>query len=148
MSVDRDIKIRLLTNDSFPELLDKFVDKKWCSNNQTLNVEDVDDFDFKETKDFEDLKSILVQRELRGLPNYLILTVFDYETVTLSAVKVDHSFQNFKYQYELNFRLGIGRRIPNADRYTDFGFYLKDLLPRLIEIGCYINEVNCRDFDS
>ena len=148
MSVERDIEIKILTNDCFPELLDKFVDKNWRSNNRTLNIEDIDDFDFKETKDFEDLKSILTQRESKGLMNYVLLTVFDYETVTLSAQRLTHNYDDYQYQYELNFRLGIGRRIQTADRYTDFSFYLKDLLPKLKKIGCYINEMNCRDFES
>ena len=145
MGVDRDISIRVITNEeTFADLLEKFVDDKWVSTNTTLEVTDVDDYDFISFKDSQVVREILIKREKAGLRNHINLFANE-ESIWLISHKLEGEYHGYKNHYELNFSLGYGKRIDKANRYTDFGFYLNDIIPKLINIGCYVCEVTCRD---
>ena len=87
-------------------------------------------------------------RENKGLANYISFWVDKCdETILISSVKKTDLYEGNSSHYELTFTPGIAKRIDKADRYTDYGFYLNQIIPRLIEIGCYVCEIKCQDFD-
>lgn len=152
MSVSREINVRLLSNKIFSDLITEFEGQRWIfgKNNmiQTLSVEDKDDFDFKSFSDIMEVKEILNTREKEGIFNNLLLwdTKTDESMSLINYVKKE-KYGNYKFHYDLTISFDGFKRINGADRYTDYGFYLNELLPRLIDLGCYICEVKCHDFD-
>ena len=152
MSVARTINIRLLSNKIFSDLIFEFEGQRWIfgKNNmiQTLCLNDVDDFDFMGFSDFKEVKKIFDKREKDGVFNNLILwdTKTEESLILMNKTKKD-KYNNYKYHYNLSITFDGFKRITGADRYTDYGFYINDLLPGLIDLGCYICEVECHDFD-
>lgn len=154
MSVSRTITIRLVTNyETFSDLFFDFAINNWFENPkqifQSLSIDDIDEFDFIPFDSFDKLRPILDFREQNSLTNYISIVVDKYEeNILLGCLKKETSYKNFKSHFEWTITLGIGKRIENAERYTDFGFYQNQIIPNLIKLGCYICELNYHDFDS
>ncbi len=153
MSLNREIKIRVACNYSmFSDLFIDFAQNYWIDSNKlnlhSLNENDIEDFEFKEFNNFDSLKTVLDIRQKNNLTNFINLFVkkFD-ESILISAISKNETYTGYSSHFEITFNLGIGKRIQNANRYTDFGFYLNQIIPRFLEIGCYVCEVNCQDFD-
>lgn len=153
MSLDREIIVRVATNHGkFSDLFIDFVTNFWVDNNEfglsSLDQQDIEDFNYKDFKNFNLLKPILDNREKKGVANYLSFWVNKCdETILISSIKKKELYEGNSSHYELTFTPGIGKRINKADRYTDYGFYLNQIIPRLLEIGCYVCEIKCRDYD-
>ena len=153
MSISRTITIRLLTNESkFSDLFSTFILNFWNEGMNfciaSLEKDDIDNFNYIDFHDFKYLKPILDFRENNGNSNYLSFMVNQLnETISICSEKLKNNYKNDKSHFELTFTPGIGKRIENAERYTDFGFYLNQIIPRLIEINCHICEIECRDYD-
>lgn len=152
MSVDREITIRVLSNkDKFSDLFIAFVADFLFDDDSfivsSLNKEDVDNYDYLEFNKVS-LKPILDYRQNKGYDNYITFFVkkFD-ELIILRAIKLKENYPGYSSQYELSFTFGIGKRIKNSSRHTDFTFYLNEILPRFMEIGCKIGEIKCSDYD-
>lgn len=129
-----------------------FVTNFWVDKNDfglsSLEQDDIDEFNYKDFKNFSLLKPILDNRENNGLSNYLSIWVDKFgETILISATKKTDLYEGSSSHYELTFTPGIAKRIDNADRYTDYGFYLNQIIPRLLKIDCYVCEIKCQDFD-
>lgn len=154
MSVSREIKIRLITNKNrFSDLFIEFVKDFWFDNNDftvsSFEKEDINDYKYIEFPDFKTLKPILDYREDKNYDNYLFFYVKKIdEAILIRSTKMKESYKGYSSHYELNFTPGIGKRIENAERYTDYSYYLNQILPRLVKIDCYICEIECHDFDS
>jgi hypothetical protein len=156
MSVARSIKVRVVTPYSnCVELIEMLVQDFWSFNKDgsinTLRIDDTEDFDFVDFEDYQEVKPILLERERRGLNTPINLWDQEYEeSILFSFNRIENTYWDKGYitQYELNFLPGFGRRIVGADRYTDYGFYLNQLIPKLLQIGCYVCEITCQDFDS
>lgn len=154
MSVSRKITIRFATNYcTFSNLFYDFAIDNWFNNTkqnvQSLKKDDVEDFDFITFNNFEILKPILDYRENKNISNYISLFVEDFEeSILLNCIKIDQNYINYQAQYEWTITPCIGKRIKFAERYTDFGFYLNQIIPKLLKLNCYICEINCQDFDS
>jgi len=152
MSVSREINIRFLTNMIFSDFIAEFEGQRWIFGKdnmiQTLRVNDNDDFDFMSIPDFKEAKKILDKREKNGVFNNILLwdTKTDESLNLINYIK-EEKYKDYKYHYDLTISFDGFKRITGADRYTDYGFYLNDLLPRFIYIGCYICEVECHDYD-
>ena len=125
MSLNRDITIRVATNyDKFSNLFIDFVTNFWVYKIEfslsSLDQVYVDDFNYKDFKNFNSLKPILDIREKNGIANYLSFWVDKcYETILICSIKKSELYEGNSSHYELTFTPGIGKRIYNADRYTD-----------------------------
>jgi hypothetical protein len=154
MSVSRNIRIRFVTNfQYFSEFLEAFMDEVYAFNDDgtvtSLQEHDDDEYDFRNFRNFEDVKIIMNTREQQNLSNHI--RVWDKntdESLLIMSTKQEEQYHNFRNQYEMHISPGDGRRIHGAERYTDYGYYLQKILPKLLEIQCDICEVECTDFDS
>lgn len=153
MSIARNITIRFLIDErKFSDLFSTFISNFWSERTDfgisSLEKWDMGNFNYIDYPDFEKLKPILDFRENNGYSNYLSFWVEQLEdTIAISSTKLKENYKSNKSHFELTFTPGFGKRIENADRFTDYGFYLNQIIPRLIEIGCQICEIECRDFD-
>ena len=153
MGLDRGITVRVATNyDKFSDLFIDFVNDFWVDKKEfslsSLDPDDIDDFNFKDFKSFNSLKPVLDSREKKGMANFLSLWVDKCdESILISSVKKSELYDGNSSHYELTFTPGIAKRIAKADRYTDYGFYLNQIIPRLLEMGCYVCEITCHDYD-
>lgn len=153
MSVSRSITVRILTPyENCVDLLNKFTENFWSYNKDetitTLSVDDEDDYDFIELGINESL-GILKKRENKGWSNHITLWSKDYSESFLAQIsRLENTYTGYKSHYELDFNLGMGKRLIKAERYTDYGHYLNLLIPHLLSIGCYVCEIRCNDFDS
>ncbi len=153
MGVSRDITIRVATNhETFSELFLEFVTGFWVNNPEfhleSLELDDIDDFNFKRFNHFSLVKPILDLRESRGIDNYLnILIDANNSSMLIRSTKETAQYHGYNSHYELNFAPGNAKRIDGTTRYTDYGFYLNQIIPRLLAIGCYVCEISCHDFD-
>ena len=152
MSVDREVSLGILTNrDKFSDLLNDFIiefDTKNNFNFLSLKVNDLDNFDYINYKNFEDLKPILDERENKKYSNYVsfFIDCLD-ERFLISSTKKEDIYKGYSSLFEIKINLGTGKRIENANHYTDYGFYLNKILPQLLSLDCSIIEVICRDLD-
>lgn len=153
MSLDRNITIRVVTNhDRFSDLFIDFVTGFWVDKAEfgllSLDLNDIDDFNYKDFKSINSLKPILDAREIKGIANYLSLLVNKFEdSISISSIKKSELYEGYSSHYELTFTPGFAKRIDKADRYTDYGYYLNQIVPRLLAVGCYVCEINCHDYD-
>lgn len=118
MSVDRTIIIKLLNNkDSFSDFFLEFVTGFWYKEDRfsilSLEKEDTEEYNYINFSNFIDLKPILDYRESRNYTNYLSLFVKNYdERILLSSKKtINKCYSKYSSLFELNFTLGIGKRI-------------------------------------
>jgi hypothetical protein len=156
MGVERSIKVRIITPYSnCVELIEQFVQDFWSFNKDgsvnTLKADDTEDFDFIIFQDYQEVKQIFLERESKALSIPVNLWDQEYdESILFILNKIENTYSDSSFitQYELDFLPGYGRRIVGADRYTDYGFYLNQLIPKLLQIGCYVCEIECHDFDS
>lgn len=153
MSIEREITIRILSKkEKFSDLFIEFIDAFWFNKNDfiisSLDKEDKENYDFINFSNFNSLKPILNYRESKDYNNFLSFFVEKLdERILIRSTRSQGNFAGSSYQYELSFSLGIGKRIKNAERYTDFSFYLNQILPRLLDIECEICEIKCHDYD-
>lgn len=151
--VDRIIIIRVATPyNNCVEFLEQFTNNFWSFNQDnsitSLAVDDIDDYDYKIFTNCEEINHILRKREEQDLLVSVVLWDKNFEeSFLLNIIKQQNNYQDFSTHYKLDFHIGYGKRIEKANRYTDYGYYLNQLLPKLLEIGCYICEVNCHDND-
>ena len=128
MSVDREVSLGILTNrDKFSDLLNDFIiefDTKNNFNFLSLKVNDLDNFDYINYKNFEDLKPILDERENKKYSNYVsfFIDCLD-ERFLISSTKKEDIYKGYSSLFEIKINLGTGKRIENANHYTDYGFY-------------------------
>lgn len=153
MSVSREIGVRVMSKQSkFSDIFVDFVTNFWVKNNEvnfnSFGLEDIDEFNFINFTNFDELKPILDQREAQGLTNYVNFLVAELEeSISISCFKKLNLLDNNLNEFDLKFTPGIAKRLDKADRYTDYGFYLNQIIPKLKEIGCEICEITCRDYD-
>lgn len=109
------------------------------------------DVDYQFSYDIENVKNILKQKEQQGL-DIVVLLWYENHTDSLHLTMkrlydISHShWYSHKNSYELDFSIGYGQyRIEKANQYTDYGRYLRLLLPKLKEIGCFPFEITCND---
>lgn len=154
MSVDREISLGILTNrNKFSDLFNDFMIEFDSSNNNfnflSLKVNDLDNFDYVNYKNFKDLKPILDERENKEYSNYVSFFIDCLnERFLISSTKIEDTYEGFSSHFEIKINLGVGKRIENANQYTDYGFYLNNILPRLLRLNCYVIEVICRDLNN
>ncbi|MFB9864363.1 hypothetical protein [Rufibacter immobilis] len=152
MGVERDIEVRVLTSyNNCLEFLENFTSDFWTYNQDgtvnTLAADDIDDYDFK-IFSFNEACEIFKVRENRNLPISLTLWERDYEdSIFLTIEKLENTYQDTGTHYKLNLSPGYGKRIDGALRYTDYGYYLNQLIPKLDKMGCGIAEFKCQDLD-
>ncbi|MFC3809311.1 hypothetical protein [Lacihabitans lacunae] len=154
MGVSRTIKIRILTdNTSQSNLIKSFTENFWNLKSKTgtvtsISEDDIDKFEYHDFPDTKVVYEILDKREKAKKVNALIIWDTNYsENIQLLIYSLENKYNAFGKHYELHFSPGIGKRILLADRYTDFSFYLNQLIPKLEAINCRICEVECRDFE-
>lgn len=152
MSVSRTINIRLLTNQRFSDLIKRFVGERWIfgldGNIQSQAEDDIDDFNYISYNDFKEVKRILDKRESKGIFNNIHL----WDTKTQESLSIlnwvnAEPYHGYSKHYDFMISFDGLKRIQGAERYTDYGFYLNELIPRIQDMGCYICEIKCHDFD-
>ena len=152
MGVSRDIEVRVLTSyNNCLELLENLTRDFWTYNQDgtvnTLAADDIEDYDFK-VFSFSEACKIFNERENQSLPIILTLWERDFEdSFLLTIEKLENTYKDSGTHYKLNFSIGYGKRIEEASRYTDYGYYLNQLIPKLDRMGCGIAEFKCQDFD-
>ena len=153
MSVSRSITVRIVSPyENCVDILTEFTKNFWSYNDDrtitTLGVDDQDDYNFIDLNISNALEA-LTQRENKGWCNHINLWSKDYaESFLVRITKLENTYTGCKSHYELSFNLGIGKRLEKAERYTDYGHYLKLLIPHLLQMGCYVCEFSCNDYDS
>lgn len=151
--VRRSITVRIATPfKDCVEFLEQFTNNFWSFNQDnsitSLAVDDIDDYDYKIFTNRGEINNILRKREEQDLLVSVILFEEGFDkSLNLIIKKQKNTYEGFITHYELHFHINYGKRIEKANRYTDYGYYLNLLLPKLQEIGCYICEVTCHDFD-
>ncbi|MBC3538614.1 hypothetical protein ACFSC6_06290 [Rufibacter sediminis] len=155
MGVARSIRIRVVTNyQTLSSFIQDFTNDFWTLKNPdgkfySIAVDDNDDFNHLPFDNFEEVSRILDKREELKRVNSLVLWDIDYfESNSFLVYPLDNNYEGYSKHYELSFVLGIGKRISGSDRYTDYSHYLNLMLPKLKQIGSYVCEVECQDFDS
>ena len=153
MSVNRNISIRLLTNlDNFSDII-KILIKEGFSFSEngkivSLSEDDKDDFNYMEFDSFNEVTEIFYKREKKGYSNYIVIWDNNFnESFIVSCTTLEKIYGKYKNHYEVNFNIGHGIRIKNADRFTDFGIYLNKLIPIFVKNTISICEINCNDYD-
>lgn len=153
MGVDRAIKMRVVTNlQYFSEIIEVLTNDYFAFNKDgtitSLAEDDIDDYNFIQYSMFSTVKGILDKREDKGLGNYIVIWAKNIDdSLLVSSRKMDTTYKGYKNQYEITFSMGSGIRIKGAERYTDFGIYLNELLPLLVKESMYVCEINCTDSD-
>lgn len=151
--VSRTILIRVATPyNNCVEFLEQFTTNFWTFNQDntitSLAVDDIDDYNYKSFTNINEIKEILRLREYKGLMVSVVLWEIGFESsIHLRIKKIESAYKNITTHYELDFDIGYGKRIKNANRYTDYGYYLNLLLPKLLEMECCICEITCHDYD-
>ncbi len=153
MGVSRNIRIRLLTNlNFFSDIITVLISEGYCFGEKnkivTLSENDVDEFNYMEFDTFDIVKGVLDKREQKGYNNYIV--IWDNETdesLLVSSTKLENNYSDYKNHYDINFAIGYGVRIKDAERYTDFSIYLNKLLPVLLKNSIYLCEINCSDYN-
>jgi hypothetical protein len=147
MSVDRNISLRIVTKrEQFSDLFIDFV-KGFLAEDPTFEMTSVakDDTDLMDGivfNDFESLKEVLDYRQHKKY--HTSVTIYSEnigEAIYIGAEKYSSSPARFS----LDISPGVGKRIPDSERITDYGFYLCWIIPRLMELDCSIYEVVCKD---
>ena len=93
MSVSREIGVRVMSKQSkFSDIFVDFVTNFWVKNNEvnfnSFGLEDIDEFNFINFTNFDELKPILDQREAQGLTNYVNFLVAELEeSISISCFK-------------------------------------------------------------
>lgn len=153
MSVERNLYIRISTDlDAFSDIVKILINNGFCFNSDntitSLEENDVDGFSYMDFKSFEIVKKILDKREERGLSNSIVMINYDInERFIVRSVKLANDYSKYRGHYEINFDIGHGIRINEAERYTDFGIYLNKIIPIFVKNHMYICEVKCSDYD-
>ncbi|MFL9483512.1 hypothetical protein ACI6Q2_12100 [Chitinophagaceae bacterium LWZ2-11] len=107
-----------------------------------------EDFNFQEFNEIETVYNILDRREIEGKINAITLWDKEYtESLALLISGLENNYEDSNKHYLFSLSPDTAKRINGAPRLTDYGHYLNQFLPKLISIGCYICEVECRDFD-
>ena len=154
MGLERSLKARVVTPfDNCVQLIEQLVQDFWRFNEDgsvyTLKADDTENYDFIIFQDYQEVKQIFLARESNGLPVTFTLWDREYDdSILVTLIKMENTYGGFTSQYELHLRPGYGKRIEGANRYTDYGFYLNQLIPKLLRMGCYVCEIKCHDFDS
>ena len=154
MSVSREIKIRVLSNEScLSEFIKKLTADFWNFKNESgtflsIPLNDDDDFNYQTFDDIEVVNDILNKRESEKKLNAIGLWDKAYsESFGVLIYTLDNNYKDFNKHYLLSFTPDTAKRIESSSRLTDYGYYLNQLIPKLISIDCYICEVTCHDFD-
>lgn len=154
MSVSRSIKIRVLTNHSGQsKFIEDLTENFWNFKNQegtfsSIAEDDKDEFEFIDFKDVKTVYEILDKREKNRKVNTLTLWDDQYtESILLIINTLDNNYRGYNKHYEVSLCPGVGKRISQADRYTDYGHYLTQLIPKFKAMGCYVCEIECHDYD-
>ena len=154
MSVSRNIDIRILTNvSSLSEFIEKLTTNFWHFKNESdtffsIPLNDNGDFDYQTFDDINEVNDILDSRESKKELNAIGLWDKTYsESFGLLIQTLDNNYEDYKKHYLLSFSPDAAKRIEGSSRLTDYGYYLNQLIPKLISIDCYICEVTCHDYD-
>lgn len=151
MGVSRTLKLRIASPfESFSKLLHSFLGNGFSQNQDgTLtSVAFGDDLFNYEAHDYQESLEILDRREAEGKENSVVIWDDGFtESFDLLITKLEGGYQGFRSHFTLQVGIGIGKRIRGAERYTDYGYYLSEFVPRLINLGCAICEIECHDFD-
>ena len=154
MGVERDLKIRLVTNlDYFSDIIEILLSEGFYFNENgkimSLSEDDLENYDFISFDSYIEVKEILNKREDKGHNNYMLIWesgVID-DSLLVRCTKIDNKYNEYKNHYDINFDIRHGKRIKDAERYTDYGIYLNRLIPIFIKHSMYICEIKCCDYD-
>ncbi|MBX0335584.1 hypothetical protein K3G39_20320 [Pontibacter sp. HSC-14F20] len=154
MGVQRTIRVRVLTKDKrLSDFIKNLTNNFWSLQNPSgaytsIPLDDEGEFDYITFKESESVFKILDLRDAYEKPNAVNLWNQELEeSINLLIHPLEGDYDGYSKQYELNFSLGIGQRISGADRYTDYGYYLNQLIPKLQLINCQVCEFECHDYD-
>lgn len=114
----------------------------------SLAEDDVEEFEYIEYDAYDALKEVLNKRENVGKDNYVVIWEKSIDdSLLVRSKKLETTYEGYNNHYEINFSMGYGVRIKEAERYTDYGYYLNRLVPIFIKNSVYICEINCCDYD-
>lgn len=154
MSVSRSIDIRILSNvSSLSEFIEKLTANFWNFKNESdtffsIPLDDDGDFDYQTFDNIKIVNDILDKRESERKLNAIGLwDKTNNESLGLLIHTLDNDYKGYNKHYLLSFSPYAAKRIERSTRLTDYGYYLNQLIPKLISIDCYICEVKCHDFD-
>lgn len=154
MGVSRDLTIRVLTNlncftDILKLLINEGFDFRVDGKIVSLSEDDIERFDYIEYDSFEKVINVIERREQKGYSNHIVIWDKQNEdSLLLNISKTKSEYKGYTNQYTINFSIGYGVRIKDAERYTDFGVYLNRLIPIFVKNSMYVCQIDCCDFDS
>lgn len=154
MGVSRDLTIRVLSNlncftDILKLLINEGFDFRVDGKIVSLSEDDIERFDYIECDSFEKVINVIERREQKGYSNHIVIWDKQNEdSLLLNISKTKSEYKGYTNQYTINFSIGYGVRIKDAERYTDFGVYLNRLIPIFVKNSMYVCQIDCCDFDS
>ncbi len=154
MGVSRDLTIRVLSNlncftDILKLLINEGFDFRVDGKIVSLSEDDIERFDYIEYDSFEKVINVIERREQKGYSNHIVIWDKQNEdSLLLNISKTKSEYKGYTNQYTINFSIGYGVRIKDAERYTDFGVYLNRLIPIFVKNSMYVCQIDCCDFDS
>ncbi len=154
MGVCRNLTIRVLSNlKCFTDILKLLINEGFDFGADgkivSLSEDDIERFDYIEYDSFEKVNNVIERREQKGYSNHIVIWDKQNEdSLLLNISKTKSEYKGFTNQYTINFSIGYGVRIKDAERYTDFGVYLNRLIPIFVKNFMYVCQIDCCDFDS
>ncbi len=154
MGVCRNLTIRVLSNlKCFTDILKLLINEGFDFGADgkivSLSEDDIERFDYIEYDSFEKVNNVIERREQKGYSNHIVIWDKQNEdSLLLNISKTKSEYKGFTNQYTINFSIGYGVRIKDAERYTDFGVYLNRLIPIFVKNSMYVCQIDCCDFDS
>jgi hypothetical protein len=150
MGIQRSIELHISSEDkNRVDLLHALVKDDWTPYNPDGQVEytalgDVNDFDYATTSNIGTVYGVLAEKEKRKETGSIILWDKNH-TERLSVLMPFGDSKDYRSEFKIVFGIGVGKRVFEGSRNTDFTYYLKRLLPIIQNEGFTVIAINCLD---
>ncbi len=154
MSVDRSITISVSSeNQSTLDCFNVITQNLWSPYNHQnqiryLPLGDTKEFDFESTSNMEIVTSTLESKFEAG--EFFIVGLsgkIDDENLESIDLWIFPKPHDRYVDFDIRITLGVGKRLVHLDRFTDYSYYLNQLLPVLNKAGFQVGKVVCEDID-
>lgn len=137
-----------MNHDDIVKFVKESLPSKWPYLNDhdeivSIETNDNDSFDYQIIKSESRFYEILVTNFNEYKINSFNLWNKDVEETITVLIRREPE-PELARSINITFMPGIGKRLINAPRNTDFSYYLETILPSLS--ACYVTEVECRDY--
>lgn len=151
MTVHRTITLKVLVENRSPlDCLEVLFQEYWTPFDlngriRYLLLGDTEEFNFETTDSLSLVFSVIESKFQQG--EFGLLLIYDeshWESIDLFIYPQTPT--EVYNRFKLVFSFGIGKRLPDSDRYTDYSYYLSRIIPLLENNDFHFEEVTCNDY--